>query len=67
MSTSFYIFVNIAPQHAGAPKCVRRTLDPRLNDRRAAKLTVGTALGITNRLHFVVSMLIMHAYLVNNK
>jgi hypothetical protein len=48
-------------------KCVRRTFDPRLNDRRAAKLTIGTALGITNRLHFVDGMLIMRAYLVNNK
>ena len=65
MSTSFFIFVNIRRQHAGASKCVSFPQQP--SDRRGAKLIVGAALRITNRLHLINSVLIMHVYFVNNK
>ena len=66
MSTSFLLFVNIAAAtYQRTSKC--GAFAPRPSDRRGAQLIVGAALRITNRLHLVDRMLIMHAYFVNNK
>jgi hypothetical protein len=51
MSTSFFIFVNI--KAATCPRVKMRPSCPATERRRGAKLIVGAALRITNRLHLI--------------
>ena len=51
MSTSFFIFVNI--KAATCRRVKMRPLSQQPSDRRGAKLIVGAALRITNRLHLI--------------